>query len=42
VEALEKASHPFAQARMDRAMEQALKGHSLDEVEASMATDRAD
>jgi molecular chaperone HscA len=42
VEALEKASHPFAQARMDRAMEQALKGHSLDEVEASMATDRAE
>jgi molecular chaperone HscA len=42
VEALEKASHPFAQRRMDRAMEQALKGHSLDEVEASMATDRAE
>jgi molecular chaperone HscA len=42
VEALEKASHPFAQARMDRAMESALKGHSLDEVEASMATDRAE
>jgi molecular chaperone HscA len=42
VEALEKASHPFAQARMDRAMETALKGHSLDEVEASMATDRAE
>jgi molecular chaperone HscA len=42
VETLEKASHPFAQARMDRAMETALKGHSLDEVEASMATDRAE
>ncbi len=42
VEALEKASHPFAQARMDRAMESALKGHSLDEVEASMASDRAE
>jgi hypothetical protein len=27
---------------MDRAMETALKGHSLDEVEAGMATDRAD
>ncbi|HVO01328.1 MAG TPA: Fe-S protein assembly chaperone HscA [Candidatus Cybelea sp.] len=42
VEALEKASHSFAQVRMDRAMGQALKGHSLDEVEASMATDRAE
>ncbi|HEY4163658.1 MAG TPA: Fe-S protein assembly chaperone HscA [Dongiaceae bacterium] len=42
VEVLEKASHPFAQRRMDRAMEQALKGHSLDEVERSMATDRSD
>jgi molecular chaperone HscA len=41
VEALEKASHPFAQKRMDRAMEVALKGQRLDEVEASMATDRA-
>jgi molecular chaperone HscA len=42
VEVLEKASHPFAQRRMDRAMEQALKGHSLDEVERSMATHRSD
>jgi molecular chaperone HscA len=42
VEALEKATHPFAQRRMDRAMAQALTGHSLDEVEASMATDRAE
>ena len=41
VESLEKASHPFAQKRMDRAMETALKGQRLDEVEASMATDRA-
>ncbi|HVY98812.1 MAG TPA: Fe-S protein assembly chaperone HscA [Dongiaceae bacterium] len=41
VEGLEKASHPFAQKRMDRAMEVALKGQRLDEVEASMATDRA-
>ena len=41
VEALEKVSHPFAQKRMDRAMETALKGQRLDEVEASMATDRA-
>jgi molecular chaperone HscA len=42
VEALEKVSHPFAQKRMDRAMETALKGQRLDEVEASMATDRAE
>jgi molecular chaperone HscA len=42
VEALEKISHPFAQKRMDRAMESALKGQRLDEVEASMATDRAE
>jgi molecular chaperone HscA len=42
VEAVEKASHPFAQRRMDRAMETALKGQRLDEVEASMATDRAE
>jgi molecular chaperone HscA len=41
VEALEKVSHPFAQKRMDRAMETALKGQRLDEVEASMATDPA-
>ncbi len=42
VEGLEKISHPFAQKRMDRAMESALKGQQLDEVEASMATDRAE
>jgi molecular chaperone HscA len=42
VEGLEKISHPFAQKRMDRAMETALKGQRLDEVEASMATDRAE
>ena len=42
VESLEQVTHPFAQRRMDRAVGQALKGHSLDEVEASMATDRAE
>jgi molecular chaperone HscA len=42
VEVLEKISHPFAQKRMDRAMEMALKGQRVDEVEASMATDRAE
>jgi hypothetical protein len=36
---LEQATHGFAQKRMDRAVAQALKGHSLDEVEKSMATD---
>jgi molecular chaperone HscA len=39
VEGLDHATHAFAQRRMDRAVAQALKGHSLDEVEASMATD---
>jgi molecular chaperone HscA len=38
VEGLDHATHAFAQRRMDRAVAQALKGHSLDEVEASMAT----
>ena len=41
VEALDHATHGFAQRRMDRAVSQALKGHSLDEVEAGMATDPA-
>jgi len=41
VEGLDHATHAFAQRRMDRAVAMALKGHSLDEVEASMATDAA-
>ncbi|HEY1382245.1 MAG TPA: Hsp70 family protein, partial [Dongiaceae bacterium] len=41
VEELDHATHAFAQRRMDRAVALALKGHSLDEVEASMATDPA-
>ena len=41
VERLDHATHAFAQRRMDRAVAMALKGHSLDEVEASMATDPA-
>ena len=41
VEGLDHATHAFAQRRMDRAVTLALKGHSLDEVEASMATDPA-
>lgn len=41
VEGLDHATHAFAQRRMDRAVAMALKGHSLDEVEASMATDPA-
>jgi molecular chaperone HscA len=41
VDGLDHATHAFAQRRMDRAVAQALKGHSLDEVEASMATDPA-
>ncbi len=39
VDVLEQATHGFAQKRMDRAVAQALTGHSLDEVEKSMATD---
>jgi molecular chaperone HscA len=39
VDILEQATHGFAQKRMDRAVSLALTGHSLDEVEASMATD---
>ncbi len=38
IEALEKAALPFAQARIDRAIGQALSGRSLDEVEASVAS----
>jgi molecular chaperone HscA len=41
VEGLDHATHAFAQRRMDRAVAMALRGHSLDEVEASMATDPA-
>ncbi len=41
VEALDQVTHPFAQRRMDRAVQMALKGHSLDEVEASMSPDAA-
>lgn len=41
IDLLDRETHPFAQRRMDRAIAQALKGHSLDEVEASMATDPA-
>jgi molecular chaperone HscA len=41
VEGLDHATHAFAQRRMDRAVAMALTGHSLDEVEASMATDAA-
>jgi molecular chaperone HscA len=41
VDELDHATHGFAQRRMDRAVALALKGHSLDEVEASMATDPA-
>jgi molecular chaperone HscA len=39
IEALEKAALPFAQARIDRAIGQALSGRSLDEIEASVASD---
>ncbi|HEX9449390.1 MAG TPA: Fe-S protein assembly chaperone HscA [Dongiaceae bacterium] len=39
VDILDQATHGFAQKRMDRAVSMALTGHSLDEVEASMATD---
>ena len=41
IEALEAAALPFAQARIDRAIGQALAGRSLDEVEASVATGAA-
>jgi molecular chaperone HscA len=42
IEALEKAALPFAQARIDRAIGQALSGRSLDEVEASVASGAAE
>ena len=42
IEALEKAALPFAQARIDRAIGQALAGRSLDEVEASVASGAAE
>ena len=41
IEALEATALPFAQARIDRAIGQALAGRSLDEVEASVATGTA-
>ncbi len=41
LEALDTVSHAFAQRRMDRAIQQALKGHRLDEIEAGMAGDAA-
>jgi molecular chaperone HscA len=41
IEALEKAALPFAQARIDRAIGQALSGRSLDEVESSVASGAA-
>lgn len=37
VEELERVGKPFAQRRIDRAINEALAGHSLDEVEAGMA-----
>jgi molecular chaperone HscA len=42
IEALEKAALPFAQARIDRAIGQALSGRSLDEVESSVASGAAE
>ncbi len=42
IEAVEKAALPFAQARIDRAIGQALAGRSLDEVEASVASGAAE
>ncbi|MBL8707895.1 MAG: Fe-S protein assembly chaperone HscA [Rhodospirillaceae bacterium] len=41
MEALDRATHDFAQKRMDIAIQMALKGQRLDEVEAGMATDGA-
>jgi molecular chaperone HscA len=40
VEELERAGKPFAQRRIDRAIQHALGGHRLDEIEADMAGDR--
>ena len=42
VEALDAATHDFAQRRMDRAVQAALTGHRLDEIEAGMAGDAAE
>jgi molecular chaperone HscA len=39
METLDHATHAFAQRRMDRAIQAALRGQRLDEVEAGMATD---
>jgi molecular chaperone HscA len=41
VEELERVGKPFAQRRIDRAINAALSGHSLDEVEADMAPEAA-
>lgn len=41
VEELDRITHGFAQKRMDRAIQSALKGQRLDEVESSMARDSA-
>ncbi|MEX1108392.1 MAG: hypothetical protein WEC00_05725, partial [Dongiaceae bacterium] len=41
VEELERVGKPFAQRRIDRAINAALSGHSLDEVEAGMAPETA-
>jgi molecular chaperone HscA len=40
VEELERAGKPFAQRRIDRAINRALAGHRLDEVEADVAPER--
>jgi molecular chaperone HscA len=39
MEALDATTHDFAQRRMDKAMQMALTGHRLDEIEADMAGD---
>ena len=41
MEELDRATHGFAQKRMDIAIQTALRGQRLDEVEAGMATDGA-
>ncbi len=41
IEELERVGKPFAQRRIDRAINQALAGHSLDEIEAGMAPEAA-
>jgi molecular chaperone HscA len=40
VEELEKVGKPFAQRRIDRAINRALAGHRLDEIEADVAPER--